>query len=63
MEVIIVVSGQQQNSSNVVSGGRLFSRIVEFMCKITLNIIKTGNISKRDEMPQNGILEVEPFDC
>ncbi|GAU46577.1 hypothetical protein TSUD_402660 [Trifolium subterraneum] len=24
---------------------------------------RTGNISRRDEMPLNGMLEVEPFDC
>jgi hypothetical protein len=24
---------------------------------------RTGNISKRNEMPQKGMLEIEPFDC
>lgn len=36
-------------------------------CKLylqeSLECHKLGNISKQDEMPLNGMIEVEPFDC
>ncbi|GAU32930.1 hypothetical protein TSUD_152910 [Trifolium subterraneum] len=40
----------------------LFKDCVEFVQRCD-NCHKTGNVSKRDEMPLNSMLEVEPFDC
>ncbi|XP_045831120.1 uncharacterized protein LOC123922450 [Trifolium pratense] len=40
----------------------LFADCVEFARRCD-NCQRTGNVSKRDEMPLNQMLEVEPFDC
>ncbi|KAK2390987.1 protein NYNRIN [Trifolium repens] len=40
----------------------LFKDYVEYV-KACDRCQRSGNISRRDEMPQKGILEVEPFDC
>ncbi|GAU50532.1 hypothetical protein TSUD_369590 [Trifolium subterraneum] len=40
----------------------LFKDCTEFV-KSCDNCQRTDNISRRDEMPLNGMLEVEPFDC
>jgi hypothetical protein len=40
----------------------LFKDCVEFVKRCD-NCQRSGNVSRRNEMPLNGMLEVEPFDC
>ncbi|GAU50770.1 hypothetical protein TSUD_410670 [Trifolium subterraneum] len=55
-----------RTASKVLQSGffwpTLFKDCVEFVQRCD-NCQKTGNLSKRDEMPLNSMLEVEPFDC
>ena len=58
-------SGERTNAKILQSGfwwPTLFKDCHEFVrhCE---KCQRTGNISKRNEMPLNGILEIEPFDC
>jgi hypothetical protein len=58
--------GGERTAAKILQSGfwwpTLFKDCVEFVTNCD-KCQRTGSIAMRNEMPQNGILEIEPFDC
>ncbi|KAL4295223.1 hypothetical protein GQ457_12G014320 [Hibiscus cannabinus] len=62
MEDTLAGTEQQQKYYNLDSTGQLYHRDAQLFCQQCERCQRTGNISKRNEMPLHNFLEVELFD-